>query len=64
MDQNICHISSLLCSITLNMSNKKEPKMEKAKKSEKPSIDSHREFLDMDTDEEDFSQQGFHFFQV
>lgn len=33
--------------------------MEKTKKAEKSSIDPHREFLDMDTDEEDFGRQGF-----
>ncbi|XP_029169334.1 dynein heavy chain 2, axonemal isoform X2 [Nylanderia fulva] len=31
--------------------------MEKTKKAEKSSIDPHREFLDMDTDEEDFGRQ-------
>lgn len=32
--------------------------MEKKKKMENPLSDSHREFLDMDTDEEDFERQG------
>jgi len=41
------------------MLNKKDQKMEKTKKVEK--IDPHREFLDMDTDEEDFGRQGFFF---
>lgn len=40
-----------------NMSTKKEQKSEILKKSDKM-IDSHREFLDMDTDEEDFGHQG------
>lgn len=39
------------------MSTKKEQKSESLKKSDK-TIDSHREFLDMDTDEEDFGHQG------
>ncbi|KAF3423351.1 hypothetical protein E2986_06295 [Frieseomelitta varia] len=38
------------------MSTKKEQKSEILKKSDK-TIDSHREFLDMDTDEEDFGHQ-------
>ncbi|XP_014474609.1 PREDICTED: dynein heavy chain 2, axonemal [Dinoponera quadriceps] len=39
------------------MPNKKEQKMEKTKKADKPPVDPHREFLDMDTDEEDFGRQ-------
>ncbi|EFN84525.1 hypothetical protein EAI_07350 [Harpegnathos saltator] len=39
------------------MPNKKEQKMEKTKKTDKPPVDPHREFLDMDTDEEDFGRQ-------
>ena len=39
------------------MSTKRELKSEILKKSDKM-IDSHREFLDMDTDEEDFGHQG------
>lgn len=35
----------------------KNQKTEKTKKIEK--FDSRREFLDMDTDEEDFGRQGF-----
>lgn len=35
--------------------------MEKMKKVEKSSMDPHREFLDMDTDEEDFGRQGLFF---
>ncbi|XP_026668920.1 dynein-1-beta heavy chain, flagellar inner arm I1 complex [Ceratina calcarata] len=38
------------------MSGKKEQKSDTSKKAEKM-IDSHREFLDMDTDEEDFGRQ-------
>lgn len=38
--------------------NKREQKMEKTKKADKPPVDPHREFLDMDTDEEDFGRQG------
>lgn len=40
------------------MPNKKEQKMDKTKKTDKPPVDPHREFLDMDTDEEDFGRQG------
>lgn len=36
---------------------KKEQKSEILKKSDKM-MDTHREFLDMDTDEEDFGHQG------
>lgn len=39
------------------MSAKKDFKSDISKKSDKM-IDSHREFLDMDTDEEDFGRQG------
>lgn len=39
------------------MSGKKEQKPEISKKADKM-IDNHREFLDMDTDEEDFGPQG------
>lgn len=39
------------------MSSKKEQKSDSIKKSDKM-IDTHREFLDMDTDEEDFGRQG------
>lgn len=39
------------------MSVKKEQKSEILRKSDKM-IDNHREFLDMDTDEENFGHQG------
>lgn len=39
------------------MPDKKEQKMEKMK-TDKPPVDLHREFLDMDTDEEDFGRKG------
>ncbi|XP_032673642.1 dynein heavy chain 2, axonemal isoform X2 [Odontomachus brunneus] len=42
--------------IVLDMPNKKEQKMEKTR-ADKPPVDPHREFLDMDTDEEDFGRQ-------
>lgn len=47
------------------MSGKKEHRVEGSKKSDKM-IDPHREFLDMDTDEEDFGRQGndWHGFRI
>lgn len=40
------------------MENKKEKRQEKLKKTEKVISDPHREYLDMDTDEEGYERRG------
>lgn len=40
------------------MESKKEKKQEKLKKTEKVISDPHREYLDMDTDEEGYERRG------